>query len=108
MRLMLGYGQRPSILVDAKDMSSDNMSEFDFWAVNGCWRGRFQNGFITVYGPPGGDFSSLDKTDILTTNQDRLRGDYETVFANFHNPNYVGPNPKAMTIPPEWDDDIPF
>ena len=51
------------------------------------------------------------KVKILTEEQDRLRGedswDYQTVFNNWENPNYVGP----VWAKPHWndmDDDIPF
>jgi hypothetical protein len=47
-------------------------------------------------------------TDILSDNQDRLRGDYQEVFDNFHNPDYVAPKPEKVVLPSDWDDDIAF
>ena len=105
MRLMLGTKDYPSLLVELEQEKSS--TEFDFWVVNGAWHGTFTNGHITVWDPPSGDFSSLEKVEILTDNQDRLRGDYQTVFNNFDNPNYLAPLPKYNTF--EFnDDDIPF
>ena len=111
MRLMLGSKERPSLLVNVEE--DYNPEQFDFWVVNGAWKGTYTNGYITVYGCPSGDFSSLDKMEILTDNQDRLRspdwyGEYNEVFANFDNQNYVAPKPKKVEIPAWMDDDIPF
>lgn len=104
MRLMLGTKGQPSLLVDV--MQEKSPTEFDFWVVNGAWEGTYTDGHVTVWNPPTGSWSDLDTTEILTDNQDRLRGGYNDVFANFGNPDYIAPVPKAL--PPEWDDDIPF
>lgn len=110
MRLMLGTQERPSLLVNVnEDHSPDH---FDFWVVNGAWDGTYTNGYITVH-HPWHPFSSLDKMEILTDNQDRLRssdwyGEYNEVFANFSNPNYVAPKQQPVKYPASWDDDIPF
>ena len=106
MRLMLGTPDHPSLLVELEQEKSP--TEFDFWVVNGAWNGTFRNGHITVHDCPSGDYSSLDRVGILSDNQDRLRGDYQTVFNNFSNPNYVSPRREKVTLPPEWDDDIAF
>lgn len=106
MRLMLGTKEDPSLLVDLEQEFSP--THFDFWVVNGCWEGTFYNGYVTIYGCPSGDFSSLDKVEILTDNQDRLRGNYQDVFDNFRDPNYVAPKPKKVVLPASWEDDIPF
>lgn len=108
---MLGTTERPSLLVNIKQEYSP--THFDFWVVNGNWDGTYYNGHVTVYGCPSGDYSSLDKIEILCNDQDRLRssdwsGGYETVFENFSNPNYIAPKPKKFVTPPGWDDDIPF
>ena len=107
---MLGTQERPSLLVDVKQEYGPD--HFDFWVVNGAWEGTFYNGYVTVHNCPSGDFSSLDKVEILTNNQDRLRsygfGEYNEVFANFHNPNYVAPKQQPVKYPASWDDDIPF
>lgn len=105
MRLMLGVDGCPSLLVSVDEF--DDQNNFSFYVVNGCWEGKFHNGYITVLGPPTGDFSSLDQHTILTQNQDRLRGDYNDVFANFENESYVAPLPKVFRAP-DYDDDIPF
>ena len=108
---MLGTQERPSLLVNVnQEYSKDH---FDFWVVNGCWEGTFQNGYVTVWGCPSGDYSSLDKIEILCDNQDRLRssdwsGGYQIVFDNYNNPDYVAPKPRKVEIPASWDDDIPF
>lgn len=106
---MLGKNEEPTLLVavqNLKNNSDFNPNNFKFLVINGCWEGEFKNGFISVLGAPLGDFSSLKTLEILTDNQDRLRGDYQTVFSNFNNPSYVAPLPKEY--PASWDDDIPF
>ena len=103
---MLGTKDDPSLLIELEQEKSP--TEFDFWVVNGAWRGTFINGYTTVWDCPGGDFSSLEKIEILTDNQDRLRGDYQEVFNNFDNPDYIAPKPKKFVQPASWDDDIPF
>ena len=105
MRLMLGTKDNPSLLVNIEQEKS--LTEFDFWVVNGAWRGVFTNGYITILGCPGGNFSSLEKSEIICVNQDRLNGEYETVFANFNNVDYVAPAPKRVVFD-DTDDDIPF
>ena len=105
MRLMLGTVERPSLLVDIEQEKSS--SEFDFWVVNGAWHGTFTNGHITVWDPPTGSWSKLDIDEILCDNQDRLRGDYQEVFNNFDNPNYVAPKREPVMFH-DMDDDIPF
>lgn len=105
MKLMLGKPNKPSLLVVVEDFN--NQDNFDFWVQNGNWNGKFQNGFVTVFGAPGGDFSLLDKVEILTQDQDRLRGNYNDVFNNFGNTNYVSPQPKYKAED-FIIDDIPF
>lgn len=104
---MLGKDNMPSLLVEVEqELSKDN---FNFWVVNGSWHGQFQNGYISVFGCPSGDFSSLEPVQILTDNQDRLRGSYQDVFDNFDNTNYFSPKPKKIKHPIfSDDDDIPF
>lgn len=82
MRLMLGTPDQPSLLVDIEQEKSP--TEFDFWVVNGAWHGTFTDGHITIWHPDR-PWTKLDKTEILCNNQDRLRGDYQTVFDNFSN-----------------------
>ena len=105
MRLMLGTTQYPSLLVEIHQEKSP--TEFGFWVINGAWEGAFNNGHVTVIGSPGGDWTSLEKMEILTNNQDRLRGDYQDVFDNFDNPDYVAPKREVVRFD-DMDDDIPF
>ena len=104
MRLLLGTMDYPSLLVDIGQEKSP--TEFDFWVVNGAWEGTFYNGYVTVH-HPWNPHSSLEKIEILCDNQDRLRGDYQEVFDNFHNPNYVAPKREPVVFH-NMDDDIPF
>ena len=105
MRLMLGYGSQPSLLISIEQ--EYDPAHFEFWVINGAWKGTFTDGYITVW-HPWEPWSGLEKIEILCNNQDRLRGEYQDVFDNFHNPNYVAPLPKKMELPADWDDDIPF
>ena len=104
MRLMLGYLGKASLLVDVD--SNRHPTRFDFDVINGAWSGTFSDGVIIV-----DEFSRegpIEKFEILCDNQDRLRGDYNEVFSNFDNPDYVAPETKKFMVPSEWDDDIPF
>lgn len=105
MRLMLGNNNTPSLLVDVEQEHSTG--HFEFWVVNGCWEGTYNNGRITVWHPYE-PWSDLDGLEILCDNQDRLRGHYQDVFWNFHDPDYIAPKPKKVELPANWDDDIPF
>ena len=103
MRLMLGTRNIPNLLIDVEKIHGPG--HFDFWVVNGAWNGTYYNGYVTIW-HPSEPYSSLDKIDILTDNQDRLRGDYNDVFINFCNTEYVAP--KSKPLPSDWEDDIPF
>lgn len=110
MRLMLGTKERPSLLVNIKQ--EYNKDHFDFWVVNGNWDGTYYNGHITVWHPDY-PWTELEKIEILSDNQDRLRssdwsGGYQEVFNNFNDPLYIAPKPKKVELPASWDDDIPF
>ena len=104
MRLMLGTKDCPSLLVDVQREKSP--SEFDFWVVNGAWKGTYTNGYVTVH-HPWNPHSSLERVEILTDNQDRLRGEYQEVFDNFDNADYVAPKREPVVFA-DMDDDIPF
>jgi hypothetical protein len=93
------------LLVDI--MTEYNPDKFDFFVVNGRWYGLFENGHITVYGAPSGDFCSTDIDKILCSDQNRLRGHWETVFDNFRDETYVAPPSKPVVFD-NWDDDIAF
>jgi hypothetical protein len=102
MRLMLGTTDRPDLLVEVDN--DFNATDFVFNVVNGCWKGTFKNGDIRV-----NDFhdESIVKSGltILTYNQDRLRGEYQDVFYNFNNIQYIAPKYKTISTNV---DDIPF
>lgn len=107
MRYMLGkdYDQ-PSILVEVEKEVKDG---FHFWVVNGAWTGKYtytnlEEGSIFI------DYTkeSVENVFVLSTNQDRLRGDYQDVFDNWENESYVAPIPKVVQLPDDWDDDIAF
>jgi len=106
---MLGTKDKPSLLVNIEQEKSP--TEFDFWVVNGAWKGTYTNGHVTVWHPDY-PWSDLEKTEILCDNQDRLRSvphyGYQEVFDNFHDESYVAPKPKPVEYPASWDDDIPF
>ena len=108
MRLMLGTKDRPSLLIEVGQEHAPD--HFDFWVVNGAWNGTFYHGYVTVH-HPWNPHSSLDKVEILCDNQDRLRSvphyEYQEVFNNFDNPDYVAPKPKPVVFY-DMDDDIPF
>ncbi len=102
---MLGTDERPSLLVEVEKEYSP--THFDFYVVNGAWDGTFYNGHVTIWHPDR-PWTELEKTEILTNNQDRLRGKYRDVFQYFQDPNYIAPTPKKVELPADWDDDIPF
>jgi len=102
MRLMLGTLDRPTLLVEVIQQAAPQ--KFDFEVINGNWPGAYTNGYITVWHPDAA-FTHLDKIEILTDNQDRLRGAYQTVFDNWNNPDYIAP---VFKIPHSWNDDIAF
>jgi hypothetical protein len=101
---MLGTKDQPSLLVNIQQEHSTN--HFEFWVVNGAWEGTYTNGYITIH-HPWNPHSSLEKVEILSDNQDRLRGEYQDVFDNFRNPNYVAPKREPVVFH-DMDDDIPF
>lgn len=105
MRLMLGKDV-PSLLVDV--VNTYNPTDFKFDVVNGGWSGRFVEG--TVHVDDRGD--SFDGVSILSDNQDRLRGEYDEVFNNFDNPDWIAPidpwSTKEQWERDDWDDDVPF
>lgn len=105
-KLMLGIDNTPEWLVQVD--TGYNKEKFNFFVENGYWYGLFENNYITVFDCPGGDFSSLEKVEILCDNQDRLRGGWESVFENFHNTDYVSPTPIKPIINFDDMDDIPF
>ena len=104
MRLMLGTNDNPSLLVNVEQEYEPD--HFEFWVVNGAWEGTYRKGLITVWHPDN-PWTNLDPLQVLTSNQDRLRGEYQTVFNNWDNPNWVAPKSKRVEHL-AWDDDIPF
>jgi hypothetical protein len=102
---MISKNGKPSLLVEVMDF--DNQNNFNFYVVNGAWYGVYTNGYVTTIGAPGGDWTSLDKCEISCQDQYRLRGDYNDVFDNFHDVNYIAPKPKNINFS-DMNDDIPF
>jgi hypothetical protein len=112
---MLGQDNKPSLLVIVGQEYSP--THFEFYVINGSWDGTYNNGHITVW-MPDSPFSDLDLTEILTDNQSRLgckRQDYNDVFNNFSNPDYVyDPDlfdkeyQKWLATQDDLEDDIPF
>lgn len=106
-KLMLGVNNTPEWLVQVD--TGYNKDKFNFFVENGCWYGLFQNNNVTIFGCPSGEYSSLEKVEILSDNQDRLRGEWSSVFENFHNPDYISPLPNRPMINfDDMNDDIPF
>ncbi len=104
MRLMLGTQDCPSLLVDVEQEYSP--THFEFWVINGAWKGTYTNGHVTVW-HPWEPWSELGQTEILCDNPDRLRGGYQEVFNNFNNVDYIAPEYKKVVFA-NMDDDIPF
>ena len=105
---MLGKPDQPSLLVTVDD--NYNPADFAFDVINGAWLGHFTNGHVSVLGGTGycpPPWSSLDRIEILTDNQDRLTGGYQEVFNNWDNPDYVAKKANFVA-PASWDDDIAF
>lgn len=107
MRLMLAYYGTPRLLVSTS--SNYDPAHFSFYVVNGGWDGEFNEGVVTVSGYNKEDEEDLSGFTIVCDNQDRLRGEYNEVFANFHNLEYIAPpDPEPIKLSSNWDDDIPF
>jgi len=104
MRLMLGHENEPDLLVEVEDHYDSRV--FKFWVVNGAWEGIFDHGKLFVIDHY--DNQPVSHTAmILCDNQDRLRGNYQDVFCNFKNENYVTPMHRRISFD-DIDDDIPF
>jgi hypothetical protein len=110
MRLMLGKQGCPELLVEVDEKHTHNWvshrRHFAFWVVNGAWKGTFTDGVVEVFTPYSKEASLVSGVEVLTDNQDRLRGDYQTVFENFDNPDYVAPHYPSFKT--RDHDDIPF
>lgn len=103
-RLMLGVNETPILLVEVAD--SYNPLRFSFSVVNGCWDGYYNKGEITVKKSTS-DVVSKDRLEIICKNQDRLSGDYSSVFENFSNKDYIAEKSTFSTEDLE-EDTIPF
>jgi hypothetical protein len=91
MRLMLG-NERPELLVEVDGEFKENY--FRFWVINGMWTGEFRNGDIIVNVFDHWPEYALVHYKILCRDQNRLDcclADYQTVFDNFHDPNWIAP-----------------
>lgn len=107
MKLMIGIDKSPHLLVSVDD--NYDPTDFNFHVENGLWSGRFKNGYISTLGCPGGDYTNLTQYQILTDNQDRLRGDYNVVFLMFSDENYIAPIYKSsFALFDDLEDNIPF
>lgn len=104
MRLMIGDENEPRILVEVENWYDPRV--FKFWVVNGAWYGTFDNGKVRVEGKYG-DGPVTYTAKILCDDQNRLRGDYQTVFNNFSKVDYEAPRLKRVDIS-DLDDDTPF
>ena len=102
MRLMLGDIMGTNLLVSVDDNYSPE--EFSFYVINEDWKGKFQLGIITV----DNHDTISHGNKILTDNQNRLGGEYQDVFDNFHNVDYIAPPNMTFNYPESWNDDIPF
>lgn len=105
MRLMLGRNNKPELLVSVTKYIDSDPHVFEFYVVNGAWKGRYERGTVVVFLNSKHEQSEVNNVDIMCCNQDRLRGDYQTVFENYDNVNYCAPK---FEIPDSWKDDIPF
>lgn len=104
IRLMLGHVE-PSLLVEVN--SDYNPTNFNFFVVNGYWYGSFDCGQVRVNDRYNDEV--VANCTILSSDQDRLRGDYNDVFDNFHDVNYRAPTPESRNYSfDDMDDDIPF
>lgn len=109
MRLMLGQEGKPSLLVSIAD--DYNKDSFGFSVINGRWEGNLTGNVLRIY-------YDYDKThfkdetvsiEILTDNQQRLAGEYNEVFGNFHNESWVSPDfGKERCKSFDFEDDICF
>ena len=109
MRLMLGFPaiydipEQPILLVAVNE--GFDPGDFDFEVINGLWTGQLKDGKVYIGGV---EIKHARMVEILCNDQDRLRGDYQDVFANFDNPNYKAPVPKYREPREYYDDGIPF
>lgn len=92
----------PRLLVSLGKYIDDKNFSFD--VINGGWEGQIKDGHLIV------DHDNEDHgiIQILCKDQDRLRGNYNDVFNNFHDVNYVAPKEEPISYPADFDDDIPF
>lgn len=106
-RLMLGASQdKPDLLVEVTKSIDENT--FSFLVVNGLWHGEYTNGFITVWYGDGTGVTHIDThLKVLCDNQERLDGNYQDVFENFHDASYRYKRAEKVTQE-FFDDDIPF
>lgn len=83
MRLLLGHGLEPHLLVytDCQNITD----KFKFWAINGNWRGTYENGVITsaTYDLNNGGRLIDPDIQILCSDQELLSGEYEEVFEKY-------------------------
>ena len=104
-RVMIGMNGKPSLLVEVT--AAESPTSFMFTVVNGGWKGVYTDGVLTI---PDREKNEPIECEILTRNQDRLRGEYNDVFNNFHNENYVAKQYDSYSDKyyDDLDDDIAF
>lgn len=93
--IMLGVNNEPILLVRVNEGFDPN--NFDFYVNNGAWEGTFNGGDVAVHGCAT---PAVTNVSILSQNQDRLRGNYQTVFDNWENVDYKSPSYDSL----EYDD----
>lgn len=106
MRYMLGVNGEPSLLVEV--IVQTNIG-FKFSVINGGWDGYFEYNDAR-FGDVLVEYTktTVEGVEILTANQDRLRGDYQDVFENFDDESYIAPVVVFNPQEDEYDDDIAF
>ena len=77
MRLLLGEGDKASLLMEVNKVFDPN--KFKFYVVNGDWEGSFNNGVMTV-----NHTKSKYPIKILSDNQGILKGQYNEVIENWN------------------------
>ena len=85
MRLILGKGLGPRLLVSTR--CSELLDKFEFWVINGNWRGWYDNStisFTTRYRSE--EIDTISNVEILCTDQKLLDGPeecYDEIIARF-------------------------
>jgi hypothetical protein len=103
IRLMVSHsdeGDTPDLLVSV--LADYDPLKFRMYVINGGWNSEVINGKTR----PLQHMEEIP-IKIICSDQDRLRGDYNEVFNNYHDVNYVAPQDTFVDFS-DMDDDIPF